>query len=268
MLLPCMVVGCLLVQAEFGYSAQQQLLEKANSFFVARQFEKARVTAVSLLDTDPNNASALKIKGNSEYFLGDFEKSISTFVTLLDRHPDDEEGAYMLGRIYYQEDRYDQAIGQFQRLIGQNPTAYKAWDNLGLCWEAKGDTGKATAHFLKAIQLVETSHPEYDWAYANLADLLIKTGDWEHAFAAASKATQRNSTSARNFYLGAKALDKLDKTELCLNWLQRAVALNPNYSESQYLLVRVYTKLGRKNEAEEARKKFLEIKAREPAKRR
>ena len=100
-------------------------------------------------------APLLKIEGNAEYFLSDFEQSISTFITLLDRHPDDEDGSYMLGRIYYQEGRVDEALGQFQRTLKLNPRSYKAWDNLGLCWEARGDNAKATAHFLKAIQLVE-----------------------------------------------------------------------------------------------------------------
>lgn len=243
-------------------------LEMANGLLVAHRFAEAKAAAIKVLDTDPGNAVALKIKGNAEYFLSDFEQSISTFVTLLDRHPDDEDGAYMLGRIYYQEARVDQAIGQFERTLRVNPRSYRAWDNLGLCWQAKGDTAKATAYFLKAIQLVETDHPDYDWAYANLADLLIKTGDLEHAFAAASKAAKRNPNSARNFYIGAKALDKLEKTDLCLNWLLRAVALDPNYAEPQYLLARVYSKLGQTDKAQAARQRFLAIKAKEPGKRR
>jgi tetratricopeptide (TPR) repeat protein len=193
---------------------------------------------------------------------------MSTFITLLDRHPDDEDGAYMLGRIYYQEGRPDHAIGQFQRVLKLNPRSYKAWDNLGLCWQANGDTGKAIAHFLQAIKIAEKDNPDYDWAYANLADLLVKEGDAEHAFAAAAKAANRNPNSARNFYIGAKALEKLGKTELCLNWLQRAAALDPNYPEPQYLFARVYQRLGQRDKAEEAREKFKELKAKESAKRR
>lgn len=244
------------------------LLEQANALLVAHKFAAAKAAAVSILAADPGNAAALKIEGNAEYFLSDFEQSISTFITLLDRHPEDPDAPYMLGRIYYQEARVDEAIGQFQRALKLNPRSYRAWDNLGLCWEAKGDTAQATAHFLKAIQLVETDHPDYDWAYANLADLLIKTGDLEHAFAAASKAAKRNPNSARDFYLGAKALEKLEKTDLCLNWLLRAVALDPNYAEPQYLLARVYSKLGQTDKAQAARQRFLAIKAKEPGKRR
>ncbi len=244
------------------------LEENANALFMGRRFAEARAVAKKILDSEPGNAAALKIKGNAEYFLNDLDKAIASFVTLLDRHPDDEEGAYMLGRIYYQEGRLDQAIGQFERVLRLNPRSYKAWDNLGLCWEAYGDTQKATAHFLQAIQLVERDHPDYDWAYSNLADLLLKTGDAEHAFAAASKAANRNPASARNFYIGAKALSELGKVELSLNWAQRSAALDPNYSEAQYLLARVYRRLGQPEKAEQAQKKFLELKAKEPTTRR
>ena len=133
-------------------------------------------------------------------------KRFNTFITLLDHYPNDEEGAYMLGRVYYQEGRIDQASGQFQRVLRINPKSYKALDNLGLCSQAQGDSEMATRYFLTAIKLVETEVPDYDWAYANLANLLLEKGDAEKAFAAASKAADRNPYSARDFYLGGKAL--------------------------------------------------------------
>jgi tetratricopeptide (TPR) repeat protein len=244
------------------------LAEHANALLMARRFAGARDAAGAILRADPGDVAALKVKANAEYLLGEVEQAISTFIDLLEKHPNDDDGAYMLGRIYYQEARHEQAIGQFQRVLKLNPAAYKAWDNLALCWQALGDTEKATAHFLQAIKLVEKDHPEYDWAYANLADLLLQTGDTERAFAAAAKATNRNPNSARNFYIGAKALEKLGKDELCLNWLQRAAALDPEYAEPQYLLARVYRRLGEDQKAEEARKRFLEIKAKQPDKRR
>ena len=184
-------------------------LETAHALFMAGRFADALTASEAILRNDPGNAAALKIKGNAEYFLGQFSQATDTFITLLDRHPNDEEGSYMLGRIYYQEGNVDQAIGQFERTLKLNPKHYKAWDNLGLCRQARGENEKAMAHFLRAISLVEKDHPEYDWPYANLADLLVQNGDAERGFAAASKAANRNPNSARNFYIGAKALEKV-----------------------------------------------------------
>ena len=138
----------------------------------------------------------------------------------------------MLGRIYYQEGRIDYAIGQFERVLRINPRSYKAFDNIGLCYESRGDTDIAIRYYLTAIKLVEKDHPDYDWAYANLANLLVDKGDPEKAFAAASKAADRNPYSARNFYIGGKALHKLGKIELSVNWLERAAALDPEVSRA------------------------------------
>ena len=244
------------------------VVERANALFMAQRFADARAVAGTVLQSDPRNAAALKIRGNSEYLLNEVTEAINTFVTLLEHHPDDADGAYMLGRIYYQEGRIDQATGQFQRVLKLNPQSYKAWDNLGLCWQASGNNEKAIAHFLHAIQLAEKDQPDYDWAYANLADLFLNMDDAERAFAAASKAANRNPLSARNFYIGGKALEKLGKTELSINWLERAAALDSNRSDTQYKLMHLYTQAGQQEKAQEARKKFLELKAKEPAKRR
>jgi tetratricopeptide (TPR) repeat protein len=170
----------------------------------------------------------------------------------------------MLGRIYYQQGRFEHAVGQFQRVLKINPQSYKAYDNLGLCYQARGDSETATRYFLTAIKLVETDHPDYDWAYANLAELLLESGDAEKAFAAASKAADRNPYSARNFYLGGKALCKLQKMELCVNWLQRSASLDANYPDPLYLLSKVYTQLGEQTKARETLEKFREVKAKAP----
>jgi len=125
-----------------------------------------------------------------------------------------------------------------------NPKSYRAFDNLGLCYESLGDSETATRYFLTAIKLVENDAPDYDWVYANLANLLLEKGDAEKAFAAASKAADRNPYSARDFYLGGKALAALGKNDLSANWLERSASLDPKYPEPLYLLARVYTQLG------------------------
>jgi tetratricopeptide (TPR) repeat protein len=243
-------------------------LALANAYLMGQRLVEAREHATAILRTSPRLPQAMKIKSNAEYLLGQFEDARNTLIELLDTQPNDADASYMLGRMYYQEGYTEQAVGQFQRVLKLSPAFYKAWDNLGLCYQALGDNDAAIRHFLTAIKLVEKDHPDYDWAYANLSDLLFKNGDVEKAYAAASKAANRNPLSARNFYLGGRALHGLGKNDLALNWLQRSAALDPNYAEPHYLLARIYHKLGEAEKAEAARQKFLELKARTPSKRR
>lgn len=243
------------------------MLALANAYFMAQRLTEARDVALEVLRTEPGNSAALEIKGNADYLLGNTSAAISAFIDLLERHPENEQGPYMLGRIYYQESMLDQAIGQFKRVLKINPNSYKAYDNLGLCYQAKGDDDTAIRYFLTAIKLVEKDHVDYDWAYANLADLLLNSGDAEKAYGAASKAVERNPNSARDFYIGGKALDRLGKVDLSLNWLERSAALDPSYPEPEYLLAQIYRRLGLQDKAEEARKRFLEAKAKSPSSR-
>ncbi len=92
-------------------------------------------------------------------------------------------------------------------------------------------------------------------------------GDAEQAYGYASQAAKRNPNSARNFYLGGKALAKLGKNELCVNWLERAVSLDPNYPEPLYLLGRVYSLLGQEEKANAALERFEAVKNAAPRQR-
>jgi tetratricopeptide (TPR) repeat protein len=243
-------------------------LALANAYFMAQKPQDALRAAEAVLKADPAQAAALKLKGNIEYLTGDLDAALATFVTLLDKHPEDEEGPYMLGRIYYQEKRIDHAAGQFQRVLKLNPKSYKAFDNLGLCYQALGDTELATRYFLTAIKLVDKDHPEYDWPYANLASLLLDQGDAQRAFAFASQAANRNPDSARDFYIGGKALNKLGKNELSANWLERSISLDPKYPDPLYLLSRVYSQLGQHEKAKAMLARFEAVKKTAPRERR
>ncbi|MEO8659083.1 MAG: tetratricopeptide repeat protein [Bryobacteraceae bacterium] len=240
----------------------------AKAYFLAQRLKESLAESELVLKQDPQEPSALKLKANAAYLLGDPATAKDTFIRLLDKHPEDEEGAYMLGRIYYQEGATQLAVGQFERALKLNRSSYKALDNLGLCYQALGENDKAIRYHLTAIKLVETAHPDYEWPYINLAEALLKTGDAQHAFDSAAKATKRNPMTGHAFYVGAKALDQLGKPDLAVNWLERATALDTGDTEAWYLLARLYRKQGQTERAEAALHRFQELKAKEPAKRR
>lgn len=258
----------MILSAQSGSGVVSTRLESARALFREGKLTDAASEADRALSIEPGNVPALELKANCAYLSGNFEQAKTTLIGVLDSHPSDQEAAYMLGRMYYQEGYLEQAIGLFQRVLKSNPQAFKAWDNLGLCYQALGSYDEATRHFLTAIKLVEKDHPKYDWPYANLADLLLKTGKTQMAYDAAAKAAERNPLSARNFYLGGKALEELGRSEMALSWLERSASLDAAYPEPWYLLARMYRKSGDAAKAEEARRKFAELSAKTPAKRR
>ena len=244
------------------------LLMLANGLFMAQRWEECAPVLERALKLEPDNATALLLRANNDYLLGDTARAEQTLLLLLDRNPADSDAAYALGRIYYMDNRPDFALGQFQRVVRLEPKHYKAWDNLGLCYDAMGNAEMAIRHFLTAISLVETEHPDYDWSYANLADLLLRENRPAEAQQAALKAAKRNPHSARNFYLGGQALIKLDRRAEAVPLLERAATLDPAYPEPLYALGQLYQRLGEKEKAETTLRKFREAKERSPKKRR
>lgn len=248
--------------------SEQGLLVLGNSYFMSQRFEASEKIARRVLEAEPNNIAALTLKANADYLLGQEEPAEHTFLRVIELDPKNEEAIYSLGRIYYQQNRFEPAIARFKSVLELNPGFYKAYDNLGLCYEAIHKDREAIEHYIRALELVYKGHPEYDWPYANLANLLLKRGENEKAFTLAAEAAQRNPNSARNFYLTARALSRLGRPELAIKWLKRSIELDATYAEPHYLLAQLYSKRGLREQSEKEFEVFQEIRTKQPTQRR
>ena len=244
------------------------LLAKANALLMLERWDDCGATLDAALRIDPDNPGALKIRANYEYLIGESSAAEQTFLKLLDLEPNNHEAAYMLGRIYYMDNRVEYAAAQFQRVLKLAPRSYRAYDNLGLCYDAQGDHDAAIRHFLTAIKLAEEDKADYAWPYANLADLLLRRNEVQQAYQSATQAAKRDPYSARNFYLGGKALHKLGRADDALRWLERSAALDPNYAEPLYLLAQIHSRNGERDKADAALARFQEVKKHAPRERR
>ena len=135
-------------------------------------------------------------------------------------------------------------------MIAAEPDDYRAHDNLGLCFDALQQDSDALRHFLRALELVKDKHPDYDWAYANLAEFFLKRDQADKAFQLAAEAAQRNALSARNFYLAGRSLVKLGRDENSLRSLEKSVELDPNHAEAQFQLGHALRRLGKGDQVE------------------
>lgn len=244
------------------------LLDLAQAQLLARQFTASRKTLERLLASDSRNIPALKLQADTYYLMGEDREAEKTLLAAIEINPSHEEAIYSLGRIYYQQSRYEAAIRQFQRVLELNAKSYKAEDNLGLAYEGLNDNQRAIQHYLKALDLVHRDHPDYDWPYGNLANLLLNTGEYRKAFDLSVEASRRNPNSPRNFFLAGKALSKLGKLDLSVKWLQRSIELDPSYPEPRYLLGQTLLKQGHAQEAQRELRAFKEVLATTPRVRR
>lgn len=242
------------------------LLDLAKAYLLSNKLTEAQDTLHSLLLLSAHSSAAWKLKGDAHYLSGQDEEAVRAFEQAIRLEPGNEEAVYALGRLYYQQSRPEQAIVQFKRALALNPASHRAHDNLALSLQALNQNEEALRHYLAAIELVHKNHPEYDWVYANLADFLMKQGDNRRAFDLAVEAAQRNPGSGRNCYLAAKALFRLEKSDLSVRWLLRAIELEPGYPEPHYLLGLIYRNRGKSGEAASEFGRFRVLREKAPGK--
>ena len=240
----------------------------ARAYLASQEFGKGLEAAEALLQLQPKSADAWVTKGNIEYLLTRDSDSETSFRRAIELDPKAELPRYSLGRMLYQAGRRDEALAQFEAVVRDHPASFRAWDNIGLCHEALGRKDAAIQAYLKAISLVSKDHPSMEWPYVNLANLLLNEGEARRAFDLAVTAAERNPNSAQAYFLGGKALVKLDQPEKSLRWLRQAAQLDPNYSQPHYLLGQVLRKLGRIEESNQEYELFKKILATQPSERR
>lgn len=243
-------------------------LAEAQRLLALQQFPEALRVIDHCLQLEPARTPALVLKGNLLYLLSRDTEAIALLEDVLKREPGRADARYALGRMDYANGRHPQAIEQFQAIVRADPEHYRAWDNLGLALEGVGRIDDAIAAHLKSIALVATAHKDYDWAYANLAELLMKQNQNRRAFDLAVEAVERNPSSARNAYLAGKALTRLDKWPQAERWLKRSADLDPNYAEPHYLLGQYLVRSGQRELADQEFARFKALRAAEPEKRR
>lgn len=244
------------------------LLARAQKAFDAKQFAPAAAELESAIAQCPQQRVRIGLAlGQTQYVLGKNAEAEQSLLAVLTAEPEHEEALYALGRVYAMQNRFPEAVEKLSAVTRLNPKNYKAWDNLGVCYDSLNQDADALRAFFKALDLVTKDHPEYDWAHANLADFFLRRNEYEKAFQLASEAAQRNPASPRNCFLTAKALVRLDRHEISLRWLERAVQLDPQYAEALYLLAQTYRKLGREAEASQTLVRFQEASKTRPPRR-
>jgi tetratricopeptide (TPR) repeat protein len=244
------------------------LFDLAKTRMMTQEFERAVEALGRLLTLEPRHPLALKLRGDALYLLGKTPEAEQSLKAAIAAQPANPETHYALGRILYQENRYVEAIAELVKVTELDPKSYRAYDNLGLAYEAIGNTPQAIASYKRAMELSAGANPPYDWVYANMSNLLHRSGDYQQAFQFGAEAAHRNPDSARNFFLTGRALAKLERWELAAKWLAQSVTLDPRYAEARYLYSTVLRKLGRSAEAAAQLAAFREINASQPRNRR
>lgn len=162
------------------------------------------------------------------------------FERLAQASPSNAVYRYWLARIAYRKMNIESAVAHAQKAIQLDPAFMKAYDQLGLCYEALGDWDQAIKAFQQAIGLNAQQAPRSPWPTLNLGILLLRLERLDDAEAHLRDSVSTDGRFPVAHYRLGQVLEKKKQYEEALTELKQAASLDPTYPEPHYALARIY----------------------------
>jgi len=136
----------------------------------------------------------------------------------------------------------------------------KAYDNLGLTYEALGQYDDAIRVYQQAILMNRSERTPSPWPPLNLGTLLVKIGRLPEAEVYLEESLKYDSGFPKAHFQMGLLLEKENKDEQACKELLEAVHNDPSYPEPHFLLGRIYTRQGNKLKADTEWQTFQKLK--------
>jgi tetratricopeptide (TPR) repeat protein len=166
---------------------------------------------------------------------------------------------YWLGRLNYDAGQYSSAIERFERVVARDPGFVRAYDNLGLCYEALNQSDEALVQYRKAVALNGRAASKSPWPPLNLAILLRNLGQIKDAEALLREAVKYDDGLPQAHYQLGVLLEQEGRLDDAVAELTRAASRDTAYAEPYYALARVYRRLERPADAGAALAAFQKL---------
>jgi tetratricopeptide (TPR) repeat protein len=174
---------------------------------------------------------------------------------------------YWLGRLDYDAMQYTAAVTNLQKALNLDPTFMKAYDNLGLTYEALGQYEDAIRIYQQAILMNRSQRLPSPWPPLNLGTLLVKLGKLPEAETYLQESLRCEPRFAKAHYQMGLLLEKQKKDEEAIRELHQAAEYDPSYPEPHYLLGKIYQRTGSRTKAEAELEVFQKLKKESPQER-
>jgi tetratricopeptide (TPR) repeat protein len=167
---------------------------------------------------------------------------------------------YWTGRLDYDDGQYATAVKSLLHAVELDPRSMRAYDNLGLCYEALGRFDDARKSWEEAIRLNAEQQLKSPWPSLNLGLLLTRLDRLDEAEARFRESLASDPRFPQARYQLGITLEKKGRLPEAMAELEEAARLDPAYPEPQYALSRLYRRAGDREKADRALQRFQEIK--------
>lgn len=150
----------------------------------------------------------------------------------------------------------DEAIRFLREAVQIDPEFYKAWVNLGLAFERKGNLQEAKWCYERAIRCQPSWFP---LAHYNLAGLYLRQGDLSTALVQCDAAINADYKFARAYLRKGTILAQQKRFREAISEFDRALQIEPEMAMAYNNLGLAYQALGMLNEAREAFQSAIDL---------
>jgi tetratricopeptide (TPR) repeat protein len=172
---------------------------------------------------------------------------IKFFQQQLERYPDDDNVYYHLGLLMYdlamketkndiklknEQDYWNKAEELFKKCLSLNPEHRSAPYNLGLVFAQKNDWENALKYFEQAVQR-NPQKPDMQFA---LAWAYEKLGNMDKALDNYRQVLTKDPNHVRALTHSGAILYRLGKISEAKRYIEKAVEIDPNYPDAQFIL--------------------------------
>lgn len=168
---------------------------------------------------------------------GKYDQAIAELQQLASDHPGMKGLSRELGIAYYKKSDYFRAAQLLQQALQEDPQDNESTQLLGLSYYLSGKPSEAIPY----LEKVQTWYPRanVDASYI-LGQCYIQTKDYPHARQAFAKMFDLAPDSAGSYLLTARMLFRQEFEPVALEYVQKAVALDPHLPLAHSLLGEIH----------------------------
>jgi tetratricopeptide (TPR) repeat protein len=157
---------------------------------------------------------------------------------------------YYLGRLLYTRNHFNESIEETKAAVAAAPNLVRAYENLGLCYEAKQQINEAKRWYLVAIEMEASGGKKTEWPSLDLATMLIRNDRVDEAKPYLVDALNLNPDNPKSHFQMAIVLESTGDFDGALRQLEQTTKLDRTMAGAHYRAARIYKKLGKKDLAD------------------
>ncbi len=210
------------------------------------------------VEMQPDNESLCADAGLLFFRHDNFWKALEVYEACSKRLPDSVAVATGLALTYFRLGKYDDAARTFRKVLALKADADAAREGLAFLLYVSGSLTEARRVLEQRLGAEDADY----YTYFLHALVLLRLDAHAHraaALQALESALRRNAKFAPAYFERAKIWAAKGDTARALADLERATELDPAYAQPYYLMAQIDFKLGKKAEAEKARRRFAAL---------